>query len=425
MKPRNKFQEQVAANIHALRPLTQAQRQWGYDHSLYKYAYRRPNGKTICMECGHTFETKAGKKQCVCPHCRKLLKVEDTAKRTLHREGYFCVASTRKGMQVLRYFKIHSYSKIGQPTRNNYYQVMQRWINEKGKTAITALPRAMFSYYTDSWNYNADIELRKYCSALEYVDGCPTYPHISTIPAVRRNGFKGSLHHIAPASLFESLLTNPKVETLFKAGQYALAKHFAYSRRDKADNYWAAVKIAIRNNYVVSDASIWCDYIDTLSYMGKDIHNAKFVCPKDLKAEHDRWMEKREKKLEEKRIREQIEKARENEEKFRELKSKFFGIRFTDGLICVHVLESVEEYLQEGEHMHHCVFSNKYYLKKDSLILSATIDGKRVETIEVSLKTMKILQCYGACNKFTEHHAHIIDLVNKNAHLIGQRLKAA
>ena len=59
----------------------------------------------------------------------------------------------------------------------------------------------------------------------------------------------------------------------------------------------------------------------------------------------------------------------------------------SDGEICIKVLDSVEAIRQEGEAMHHCVFTNEYYLKADSLILSATIDGKRIETIEVSLKT--------------------------------------
>ena len=49
------------------------------------------------------------------------------------------------------------------------------------------------------------------------------------------------------------------------------------------------------------------------------------------------------------------------------------------------VLESVQEYLEEGKALHHCVFTNEYYLKEQSLILSARIDGKRIETIEVSL----------------------------------------
>ena len=82
----------------------------------------------------------------------------------------------------------------------------------------------------------------------------------------------------------------------------------------------------------------------------------------------------------------------EDEKHFKELKSKFFGIAFTDGTIQVHVLESVQEHLEEGVSMHHCVFSNAYYFKEDSLILSATIEGKRIETIEVSLRTLEGVQ---------------------------------
>ena len=47
------------------------------------------------------------------------------------------------------------------------------------------------------------------------------------------------------------------------------------------------------------------------------------------------------------------QKARENEAKFKELKGKFFGIAFTDGIIQVRVLQSVDEYMEEGIAMHH------------------------------------------------------------------------
>lgn len=64
-------------------------------------------------------------------------------------------------------------------------------------------------------------------------------------------------------------------------------------------------------------------------------------------------------------------------------------MEFSDGEIRIKVLDSVEAIRQEGEAMHHCVFTNEYYLKADSLILSATIDGKRIETIEVSLNAWR------------------------------------
>ena len=114
--------------------------------------------------------------------------------------------------------------------------------------------------------------------------------------------------------------------------------------------------------------------------------------------------------------------AIENEERFQELKSPFFGITFTDGVIQVKVLESVQEYLEEGKALHHCVFTNEYYLKKQSLILSARIDGKRIETIEVSLETMKVIQCRGLQNKNTEYNDRIIDLVNRNIRQIQSRV---
>ncbi len=109
-----------------------------------------------------------------------------------------------------------------------------------------------------------------------------------------------------------------------------------------------------------------------------------------------------------------------DEERFRELKSKFFGIRFTDGTIQVHVLESVQEYIDEGAELHHCLFSNEYYLKENSLILSATIEGKRIETIEVSLDTLQVIQSRGVCNQNSSYHDQIVSLVNAHSQLIRE-----
>ncbi|MFC2329370.1 PcfJ domain-containing protein, partial [Prevotella nigrescens] len=80
--------------------------------------------------------------------------------------------------------------------------------------------------------------------------------------------------------------------------------------------------------------------------------------------------------------------------------------------------------ITKGVSMRHCVFSNAYYLKEDSLILSATIEGKRIETIEVSLRTLEVVQSRGVCNKNTAYHEQIINLVNANSRLIRQRMKA-
>ena len=64
--------------------------------------------------------------------------------------------------------------------------------------------------------------------------------------------------------------------------------------------------------------------------------------------------------------------------------------------------------------MHHCVYACGYYKKSTSLILGATIGGKRIETIEVSLKTFEVVQSRGVCNSVTEHHDAILRLMEAN-----------
>lgn len=76
--------------------------------------------------------------------------------------------------------------------------------------------------------------------------------------------------------------------------------------------------------------------------------------------------------------------------------------------------------LDEADHMHHCVMSNEYYKKEDSLIMSAKEQGERLETIEVNLKTMKVVQSYGKYNSLTKRHAEILRLVNSNLNKIAE-----
>lgn len=88
------------------------------------------------------------------------------------------------------------------------------------------------------------------------------------------------------------------------------------------------------------------------------------------------------------------------------------------------MLESVNEYYQEGNALHHCVGQCEYYLKPQSLVFSARIDNRRIETVELSLDTFKVLQSRGLCNRNSEYHDRIIRLVQKNARKIRKRMAA-
>ncbi len=93
-----------------------------------------------------------------------------------------------------------------------------------------------------------------------------------------------------------------------------------------------------------------------------------------------------------------------------------------EGMFGIHNLTSVAEgaeIAEEGEAMHHCVFDAEYYRKSDSLILSARDrNGSRLETIEVNLRTFKVVQSRAKFNKISDFHAEILSLMQQNMHLI-------
>ena len=69
--------------------------------------------------------------------------------------------------------------------------------------------------------------------------------------------------------------------------------------------------------------------------------------------------------------------------------------------------------------MHHCVFKCEYYARENSIILSAhDKEGNRIETIEFSLTENKVVKSRGVCNKNTDYHDRIVNLVNANAHRV-------
>ena len=311
------------------------------------------------------------------------------------------------------------------PAEYSIYEVVQRWISPKGTTTTVARLRGMSILYYDLWAEYSDMEVRKNNKLRAYdINPVCTYPRQRFIPELKRNGFNGEYHNILPYDLFTAILSDSRSETLLKAGQYPMLRHYIRSSFD-IERYWASVKICIRNGYTIADGSMWRDTIDLLRLFGKDTNSPKYVCPSDLKAEHDRLMHKRNKEIERKKLEERIRQAKKHEKAYRKLKGIFFGIAFTDGTLQVRVLESVAEFAAEGTELHHCVFSNSYFLEKNSLILSATIDGKRIETVEVSLKTLEVVQSRGLHNSNTEYHDRIVNLVNSNVNLIRQRMEAA
>ena len=221
----------------------------------------------------------------------------------------------------------------------------------------------------------------------------------------------------------------PMVETLIKSNDVwveRLAK-LNDSHRLTAD-YLNAIKIARRTSYdfgTLQDFSKWSDYIANLIRLGKDIHNAYYVAPKLL----DDAYRKSINQIEKHRIQELIERnkreAQTKNDQYVKSKGAYFNIDINDGVVFCHVLQSVAEFVEEGATMHHCVYQMGYYNKPNSLILSARVDGKRMETVEVNLRDFTISQSRAVCNGVSKYHNEIVELVNSQMHKIREVREAS
>ena len=140
--------------------------------------------------------------------------------------------------------------------------------------------------------------------AYRHISYSQIYPKFKATEALRRNGFKDDFHGIVPTVLIPALLSDSRAKTLIKAGKAEHLKCFLDNSR-AFDACWQSYKIAVRNGYDIEDISIWCDYVDMLCRLGKDIHSPKYVCPTDLHREHD---------LRQNELRRQREKGRKGEE---------------------------------------------------------------------------------------------------------------
>lgn len=423
MKPRNKFEKAVLAQSEKLRPITKKHLQWAFRECVSHYAHRLPKGKTTCMDCGHSWVMENDAERCTCPRCKAALSVKTTYVRKVQQKQYFTILTTCGEYQVLRMFLFVVEMEKGSKANFHALEIGQYWWNAQGRTAVVAIQRVL-GCYIDTFSFASPLAIRGDNEAYRHISYSPIYPELKATDILKRNGFKDDIHDIVPTKLIPALLSDPKAETLLKAGQIPMLRHYLHSSFNMED-YWASIRICIRNGYIIEDGFMWCDMIDLLRHFGKDTNSPKYVCPTDLKGEHDRLVQKRNRERERERLKERLQKAQEHESEYRKFKGRFFGITLTDGTLQVRVLESVAEFAEEGTELHHCVFANSYFLKKHSLILSATIDGKRIETVEVSLKTWEVVQSRGLNNSNTEYHDRIIRLVTDNMSAIRKRMKKA
>lgn len=416
-----------------LKPISDKEKD--YAKSIFPSSgYYKKNGEVWCHCCGNIeyqipgileVDLELGY-QCRC--LNHLILEHNPRKDNLTESKYYSIIQTFNKWQVIRTFDVHRINRKGFQTEYTYNEVYQNWVSPDGEEIIISKRYSRGCNFFN-WYYNTEFKVRKHnqsCAGYYVfedvfdVTGNYFYPQYKITRKLHKYGWCKAIEKLPYVSVVECmkmLLTSRHAETVVKQGQYDVFLWMVRSKKPEIE-YMPQMNICHRNHYVITDASIYFDMLSFMEQTGKDIHNPKFICPDDLYKAHEIALAaytKIRKKMEEETKRKLAEQF--NKEYVKD-KGKFFGVIITDGELSIKVLKSVFEFIDEGKSMHHCVFENEYYKKKDSLILSARVNGERMETVEVSLKTFQVIQSRAVCNHTSAYHNRIIELVNRNMGLI-------
>lgn len=422
MKPRTKLHHRVVELANGLFPISNQQREWAYKECLEHRGYATKN-RVLCLDCGDTFSPQlVSRKKAVCPHCGTKLQIKESRCTTDTQTNFFAITEIVDEFQVVRNFELNAYYKKGCKVRYHLHEILQYWIQPDLRFTMFGLQHTI-SGYCDSWGGKMEIRVenkRSWNGAKYDVYARKYHPNSVFKPEYKKLGITHYLKGLTFIEAIRLIPRNPKLETLLKAKQYELLK---MGNSYRLNTYWATFKICIRNKYYPKDYTIYMDYLYLLQYFNRDLRNAKYVCPKDLKKVHDHLVAKKRIIQKKREIEEQKRRAEIDNEFYTKEKAKYFDLKFTNGPLVIIPLKSVQEFIEEGDKLKHCVFTNKYYNIVNSLILSARIENEPIETIEIDLKTLKITQSRGLQNNPTDHHDNILKLVKKNLPKIAEIVK--
>lgn len=438
MKARTKEQKKILSLSKKLKPISESAKEYAYKHCFPNVGLYWKCGEVWCQCCGHRSHLDASELGVAvgvydnyeCPECGGKLKLEYYRGKQTNVSRYFTLFQAYKDYQVVRTFEVSRSNGGYKHTDYECMELWQSWIGETGKETIIGLDYKRSMYYF-SWVYNSEMNIKNHnASATGYVvyedtfdiTGNYMYARGSVTKLLKRNGWSMDIlkeKEIDVIPLMKALIRmdDPFVEELVKHKQYGILGFWQHAGGHLKDRtrWQHAVRICERNNYIVDDGSMYVDYIDLLRYFNLDTHNVKYVCPVDLKAAHDKLLERKNKIEVEKDIERKAKEIEKQDKLYKERMKNFAGLSFGDKDIRIEPLHSVREFAEEGKAMHHCVFAMGYYdeeMHPDSLILSAKDKkGKRLETIEINTKLWKVIQSRAVCNGRTAQHDAIVRLV--------------
>lgn len=431
MQPRNRYERNVVALSTKLPKLSMKQIGYAIEHCFsHDAAVKSAKHHTYyCLDCGEVFSDESSTGIVTCPHCGHKLTVKGVRKKTTITKS-LQIVTKKEDFFVFRTFYFLKTTQWKHQAEYKFFEVIQRYIKPGKPVVVMARSNIQNWYYYDLFSYFSPLSIKKNLSKYDF-DAFATYGMSRLLPILKRNGYSEVLEKGKSFQLVcERLLGNPHWETVVKKGRLDI---WNYVTTKELDNYWPQVKMIMRNNYIPSDITMWVDMLKLAKKYHLDYFSPNIVMAKNLKKVHDTYLHvhleverkkrEREEALEAKRRAEEKarkeEAERQYEKKYAKINKRWLPIVITSGNITIKPLQNRQEFIEEGEKMHHCV--SMYFQREDSLILSARQNGKRIATIELNKKDFSVVQCRSYCNEVPERYDELLSIMEQNKKLFKRK----
>lgn len=320
---------------------------------------------------------------------------------------YFVTVTTHNNVQLLRHFWAIKVFDIRGNVEVKFHEVFQNWIMPDGRRVITG--KRITPQGGDFFDIYSGYSIKKVSSSYYYYFDYEAQYIVKTerfADYVRRRGVHRIPKWCTAVSYLERILSDDTYEKLLKMG--VLNESMYNSHASEVRTYFRQIVLARRAGYTPKDWQMWLDCIIMRKELGYDINSRKYLCIACLAKEH----EKLQRKVEHKKMEEELKVARKHNKFMIKNMGGCIGILIKHGDIEIRPLKNVEEVYEAGKIHKHCVFARKYYLVKDSLLLEAFVDGKPTETIEYDMVKNEVLQSRGTCNLPTKWHGQILEAMS-------------
>ena len=332
---------------------------------------------------------------------------------------YHVIAEVKGDFQVFRYFRISIHKR--KPSTS--WETQQLWYG-RGREILIGRKRTMGWYY-DNYAKDSDLELRHNYRNYAYntakmmpisTSECKSLLPMFDEEEVNRIGRLSSV-----AKTYTMFCASPYMETLYFQHREVFEKFLDKVQLNDILENEKEIKVALRHHYKFEDVSIWTDTMRLAKHFGIETRNPFYCAPLNLDVLHNSLLKRKAKEEAAK----EIEKLAEFEGAYYKHIKPYLDILLKGANVVIMPLKSVKEVYLEGKMMHHCVYELKYWQKNDTLLLSAQVDGKHVETIEFNLKELKVIQSRGLQNKPSQYHEEILSIIQQGKKEIKSLMRKA